>query len=228
MPPPAVTPSNLLIAAATAFRTLVNSIQNTEDPATRLSQTVDGLTDAVNMFDRVATTTAAFEQQFDQTNQQMQDLRQLIQTVQTQAQNAQTTADAARNNQQSGPNPTVNQATRKRLCEHRSVANLKMLGSKKEEFKNWNEKLVNATTQVFGLEWRTFMNNLNEKLDIDRKVLTVQELGQVPGATRIADPLKCNEEMYYLLVEKIEGDAALRVNSGTPGQGLQAYMRIYL
>ena len=30
------------------------------------------------------------------------------------------------------------------------------------------------------------------------------------------------------MVEKTEGDAALRVNSGNPGEGLQAYMRVYL
>ena len=31
-----------------------------------------------------------------------------------------------------------------------------------------------------------------------------------------------------MLVEKAEGDAALRVNSGDPGDGLAAYMRVYL
>ena len=36
------------------------------------------------------------------------------------------------------------------------------------------------------------------------------------------------EEIYYVLVEKTEGDAALRVNSGEPGEGLTVYMRIYL
>ena len=30
------------------------------------------------------------------------------------------------------------------------------------------------------------------------------------------------------MVEKTEGDAALRVNSGEPGQGMEAYMRVYL
>ena len=48
------------------------------------------------------------------------------------------------------------------------MGNLKTLGSKKEDFKNWNEKLINATTQVFGTEWRTFVKHLCEKLDLDR------------------------------------------------------------
>ena len=34
--------------------------------------------------------------------------------------------------------------------------------------------------------------------------------------------------MFYVLVEKTEGDAALRVNSGEPGEGMQAYQRLYL
>ena len=140
-------------------------------------------------------------------------------------QNAQTTADEAKTATTSSPSSST---SRKPLCESRSVVNLKTLGSRKEDFKNWNEKLVNATTQVFGLEWREFIGNLNERLDLDRKVLSMGELGKIRGANRVPEPLRCNEELYYLLVEKTEGDAALRVNSGTPGQGLQAYMRVYL
>ena len=41
-------------------------------------------------------------------------------------------------------------------------------------------------------------------------------------------PREANEELYYVMVEKTEGDAALRVNSGEPGNGLAAYMRVYL
>ena len=72
------------------------------------------------------------------------------------------------------------------------------------------------------------MGHLMEKLDLDRKVLTVAELGMIPYADEVGEPRQCNEELYYLMVEKTEGDAALRVNSGEPGQGLQAYMRVYL
>ena len=93
------------MVAVTAFRTLVSTIQGTEDPTTRLAQTIAGLGDTVNMFERLATSTAAFEQQFAHTNQQLQDLRQLVQ------------------------NATVNQPAssmaRKPLCESRAVANLR-------------------------------------------------------------------------------------------------------
>ena len=85
MPPPTVMPSNMLMAAVTAFRSMVNAIQGTEDPTTRLAQTIAGLSDTVNMFEKLATSTAAFEQQFDHANQQMQDLRELVQAAQTTA-----------------------------------------------------------------------------------------------------------------------------------------------
>merc|ERR1712175_54160 len=72
------------------------------------------------------------------------------------------------------------------------------------------------------------MNNLNRALDQDRKVLEDLELNRIEGAERITEHDKAAEGIYYVLVEKTEGDAALRVNSGEPGQGIQAYMRVYL
>ena len=72
------------------------------------------------------------------------------------------------------------------------------------------------------------MGNLNQQLDKDRKVLDDLELNNVQGATTIVEPERCAEDLYYVLVEKTEGDAALRVNSGEPRQGMQAYMRVYL
>ena len=45
------------------------------------------------------------------------------------------------------------------------------------------------------------MVNLNEKLDLDRKTLSIKELGQIAGARSVVDPLRCNEERFYLMVE---------------------------
>ena len=44
--------------------------------------------------------------------------------------------------------------TRRQLSESRCVGNLKILGSNKLEFENWNDKLVNATSQAFGTSWK--------------------------------------------------------------------------
>ena len=104
-------------------------------------------------------------------------MRQLVQNVQTQA----------------AANPPGKGNNRKPLCESRSVTNLKTLGSKKEDFNNWNEKLINATTQVFGYEWRSFVKRPNEKFDIDRSVMAIAEVGQLPFARQVPEPLRCNE-----------------------------------
>ena len=62
--------------------------------------------------------------------------------------------------------------SRRQLSESRCVGSLKVLGSDKLEFKNWNDKLVNVTSQAFGTSWRGFMKTLNRKLDQDRKWTT--------------------------------------------------------
>ena len=174
------------MAAVSAFRTLVNTLQGTEDQGLQLRQTAASLGEVANVLDRLAASTAAHEQQFvahEQLFGQMdQRLNQMTATDQQTVQQVQDLQQRMQN-ATSTPNSSTN---RKPLCESRSVVNLKILGSRKEEFKNWNEKLINATTQVFGLEWREFVNNLNEKLDLDRKTLSVGELGKIPGANPIS------------------------------------------
>ena len=116
----------------------------------------------------------------------------------------------------------------KPLSESKCVSNLKTLGSDKSEFKTWNEKFINAISQTLGVKWRRFMRNLNRMLDQERRPLTTEELDGIDGAQELGDAAAAAEGLYYVLVEKTEGEAALRVNSGEPGEGMQAYMRVYL
>ena len=116
----------------------------------------------------------------------------------------------------------------KQLSESKCVGNLKNLGSDKAEFKSWNDKLINAIAQTQGTEWRRFMKNLNKALDQDRKVLAKEDVKKIEGAAEVDLGAKSSENLFYVLVEKTDGDAALRVNSGEPGEGLEAYMRVYL
>ena len=116
----------------------------------------------------------------------------------------------------------------KPLAESKCIGNLKTLGSDKAEFKIWNDKFINAVAQTLGTPWRKYMRNLNRQLDADRKVLAESELNSIEGADEIGNGNEASEGLYYVLVEKTEGDAALRVNSGEPGQGIEAYMRVYL
>ena len=123
---------------------------------------------------------------------------------------------------------SANPHGRKPLAESRCINSLETLGSNKLEFKNWNEKFINATAQTFGTPWRTFMKNLNRKLDQDSKVLDELDLDLLEGANELEDIKRISEDIYYVLVEKTEGDAGLRANSGEMGEGLNAYMRLYL
>ena len=120
--------------------------------------------------------------------------------------------------------------SRKPLSECRCMTNLRTLGSDKTEFKSWNDKFVNAVAQSLGAPWRKFLRNLNRVLDQERKVLDDIDLAMIEGAANINHKSGDREveDIFYVLVEKTEGDAALRVNSGEPGEGLAAYMRIYL
>ena len=49
------------------------------------------------------------------------------------------------------------QGRKESLAESRSISNLKTLGSDKTEFRQWNERLINAITQNMGIPWRSFM-----------------------------------------------------------------------
>ena len=77
----------------------------------------------------------------------------------------------------------------------------KTLGSDKLEFKNWNEKFINATAQTFGMHWRTFMKSLNRKLDQERKVLDDMDVELLDGADEFDDIKRISEDVYYVLVE---------------------------
>ena len=72
------------------------------------------------------------------------------------------------------------------------------------------------------------MKDLNRRLDRDRKVLDDEEINQVNGVNSVGDLNRISEDLYYVLVEETEGDANIRVSSGESGDGLRAYMRLYL
>ena len=81
---------------------------------------------------------------------------------------------------------------------------------------------------MLGPKWRVFVCNLNLELDRNRTVLTTAQLNGITVASDLGDAHYVNENLYYVLVEKSEGEAAVRVNSGELGQGLAAYQKIYL
>ena len=81
------------------------------------------------------------------------------------------------------------------MGESRSVQGLKVLGTDKSEFKAWNEKLLNVMAQCLGKPWRTFMLQLNQKLDVSQKVLTETELEFLDEHDELTDVEQANESL---------------------------------
>ena len=71
------------------------------------------------------------------------------------------------------------------LAESKCASNLRTLGANKAEFKNWNERLINALAQSLGTQWRPFMQNLNRALDTTRKVLDHEDLEDIEGSDEV-------------------------------------------
>ena len=108
------------------------------------------------------------------------------------------------------------------------IKNLKSLGSDKSEFYMWNVKLINALTRVQP-NVRAYFRKMLSVLDSKGYNTMLSDWYDA------YDELKCtfsmatfNEDLYYVLVEKTEGDAAVKVNGGDHGNGLQAYQTVYL
>ena len=114
------------------------------------------------------------------------------------------------------------------MAESKIINNLKTLSSDKTEFRNWNDKLVNAMSLVLGTGWRTFMINLDRKLDENRKILDKDELNAIEGAQNLSSVAEASSDLYHVLLDKCEGSAKDRLNSAEPGDGFQAYQNIYL
>ena len=53
----------MLAAAVTAFRTLVTTIQGTNDPSNQLNRVVGSMSDMATVFEQITTAAAATEQQ---------------------------------------------------------------------------------------------------------------------------------------------------------------------
>ena len=89
----------------------------------------------------------------------------------------------------------------KSIAESKVLINLRTLSSDKSEFKIWNDKLINAISQVFGSDWRVFMKALNQRLDETRLIMDDKDMQSIAPQSIIDKYDKINEDMYYVLVE---------------------------
>ena len=115
------------------------------------------------------------------------------------------------------------------ILESKAVSNLETLSSDKGKFKKWNERFINAITQVRP-GTRELFRAMAEYVDGDKSgefrdhfedngLDTMQEEG-----TKYEH---MESDLYAVLVDKTDGEAALRIRACKPGEGTRAYMLIY-
>ena len=119
----------------------------------------------------------------------------------------------------------------KAASEHKAIQSIKILGSDKTGFRLWNQKFTNAVTQIH-TGARGFFEALQLKLDTARGVFTDREIYElkvsVENPQNPIDIQRLNEDLYYILVDKCEGEAASRIMSALRGHGVEAYQYIYM
>ena len=119
----------------------------------------------------------------------------------------------------------------KSAAESKALHSMKPLSSDKKEFRLWNNKFINAMAQ-FHPNIRPFFEEITTYMDANRVPVSDEGVERLVAATlhktTPIDLNKPNEDLFYILMDKCEGEAASRVLSGKKGEGLGAYQQIYL
>ena len=116
------------------------------------------------------------------------------------------------------------------ILESKAVGGLSNLGSDKTAFRIWNEKLINAVSQVrYGSRklFRAMMDYVDQEAggNFEDDFQDSDKGKEMEAGGTSYD--RMDEDLYTLLMDKTEGEAALRVRGCNPGQGVRAYMVIY-
>jgi len=113
----------------------------------------------------------------------------------------------------------------KGILDSKAVLSLKPMGSK-GNFKEWNEKFVNAMAQAVEGS-RDCIKAMMNSSDPDSTEEWDQESWDEQFKTKELKWDRMNEVMYCVLIDKCEGEALTRVRSAGQGQGIKAYMSLY-
>ena len=117
------------------------------------------------------------------------------------------------------------------ILESRAVGNVPNIKEDKGTFRHWNERLVNAVTQVRRGSKHLF-KAMTDYVDQDRDENFEDVFKDNEGFDLMEREglsyERMDEDIYAILADKKEGEAALRsVRGFLPGQGVEAYMRLY-
>ena len=108
----------------------------------------------------------------------------------------------------------------------RGYQKIEKLGSDKSGFRLWHERFSQEVTQVQPVA-RIIIERITSKIDIEEKMLDMDELSTLAASHQNFNATKCSEDLYHILAAKCDGDAAIKVLTVSSGDGLKAYQEIY-
>ena len=123
-------------------------------------------------------------------------------------------------------------STRRRLgiLESRAAADIETLASGKTAFRSWNEKLINVFSQARqgcrGM-FRSMAEYVDQDVTGDFETLFRNTQSCRDMESQGSSYGNISEDLYILLVDKTEGEAMVRLQGCSHGDGVSAYMTIY-
>ena len=139
-------------------------------------------------------------------------------------------ADIRDNAGNAGGNWPVGNGRLKGAIEHKAISNLKSLGNDWQGYRQWHDKCVNAMAQVHR-EYRTVLQLVVKAIEIEEKLPTgdIDDWEKwVNDREIVTINLKVlNESLFAVLMDKTESEAYFRVKSVEPGNGIEAFVKIF-
>ena len=106
----------------------------------------------------------------------------------------------------------------------RGYQNIAQLGNDESGFRLWHERFINEVTQVHPAA-REVIEGMNTRIDMEEKMSVKSELLALGKEGFTTD--KFIEDLFYILLAKCDGEAAIKVLTVSSGDGLRAYQEIY-
>ena len=118
-----------------------------------------------------------------------------------------------------------------RITESKSAAGLKPF-SGKDDFKEWVTKLVNIFSVVH-TDSRQFFKEIIRRMNETHKEIPEIDVNAIKasmgwGQDAVARFESLEEDLYYILIDKTTGAGLEKVQAITPGQGVTAFMRLFV
>ena len=121
-----------------------------------------------------------------------------------------------------------NQHRPENIMNNKAVFGLKSFQADKAGFRIWNDKLINALSTV-SPDMRKMMNKFMTKVDYDKTGFIDENEYSKAGGIMPGNMTweQIDEMIYFILMDKTEGEAFQKVRTVSAGKGIAAYQKIY-